>query len=324
MAMKKGTLLDKWRKIRSSSQFRNVLLFMVFVAISVLFWLIISLNDSVTHTFSVSFKLENVPNSVTFINDPPVDMHVTLRDKGTKILRSGIAKNPTMHVNFQEYASNGILRMSRSDLNTALKQSFGNNVTISSISLDSLRLCYTTQPGKLVPVIVRVDVSASFGNIIAGPPVPLVKAVRVYSFGNETDTITHVYTQRLVKRNLEETSVFDVKVQPIGNVRIVPSVVKVQINVDPLVLKEGYATVATRGVPEGESLLLFPNRVPVKFYVPMSLFNDEDVPVEVIVDYADTRKTAGNKLPVYIADYPGYIVTPELKVDSVEYTLVRH
>ena len=71
MPLRKRDLRDTWLKVRASGQFRNVLLFLVFVAVSALFWCILALNDSVTETFTVRVHLENVPDSVTFINQPP-------------------------------------------------------------------------------------------------------------------------------------------------------------------------------------------------------------------------------------------------------------
>lgn len=323
MTIRRQNLSEKWRKIKTSSWFHNVLVYLAFVAVSVLFWIIISMNDSVTRNFSVRLNIVNIPDSVTFISDPPVDMHVTVRDKGTNILRSGVAKHPAMDINFREYAENGIFRMTKSDLMAAFRGSFGSGVQIASMSLDSLRVYYTESPGKRVPVVVRADATAASGNIIAGPPVPLSKSVLVYSYGNETDTITRVYTDMLVRHNLAQTSVFDVKIKPIPNVRVRPSVIRVRLDVDPLIHKDSYAVVETVGVPTGESLLLFPNRVPVSYYIPMSRFNSADIPLKVVVRYEDTKLTKGNKLPVIIAEYPEYIVSPQLHADSVEYTLVR-
>lgn len=323
MTAGKRRFKEQWQRLRSSSQFRNVLMFLIFVAVSALFWVILALNDSVTETFRVRLNFQNVPDTVTFISDPPVDMHVTLRDKGTNILRSGVVKHPNLDINFNDYARDGVFRMSRSDINALLKNSFGSGIQISSLSLDSLRLYYTTSPGKRVPVVVRVNVSASSGNIISGPPMAMEKSVRIYSFGNEVDTINHVYTQLLTKSDLSQTAMFDVKVKPIPNVKIVPPVIRVKIPVEPLVLKEGYAQVEAIGVPPGESLLLFPNRVPVTYYVPMSVFNENHEDITVYVEYADTKSIAGNKLPVSLKDYPEFIVNPELHADSVEYTLVK-
>ena len=84
------------------------------------------------------------------------------------------------------------------------------------------------------------------------------------------------------------------------------------------------ATVSTLNVPEGESLLLFPNKVQVVYYVPMSLFNSDLIPVEVAVDYADIYRYSGDRLPVSIRSFADYVASPQIHVDSVEYTLVKH
>ena len=172
--------------------------------------------------------------------------------------------------------------------------------------------------------MVQSDVSASSGNIISGAPVSLTRFVNVYSYRDEVDTVHSVLTQRLVKKDLSQTSEFDVKLKPIQGVKIVPSQVKVRVPVEPLVHKETYVEVDVENLPAGASLLLFPNRVPVSFYVPMSRFNNENVPMHVVVDYNDTHRTRGSRIPVRVRDHAPGLINVELKTDSVEYTLVRH
>lgn len=323
MAKRMGRLKVNWQSVRNSAAFRNVLVFMVFMIVAALFWFIMALNDSVTQTFNVRVNLENVPDSVTFINDPPVSIHVTMRDKGTNLMRSGVVKNPVIDVNFRDYSNNGIFRMSRTDVTATLKSSFGNGIQILSTSVDSVRCYYTESPGKRVPVVIRADVTPSSGNIIVGNPVAMQRGVRIYSYGHETDSVNQVYTELLTKRDLDKTSIFEIPLKKIPGVRIKPDFIGVQINVEPLVHKEGYVVIEARGVPSGESLLLFPNRVPVSYYVPMSMFNDTDVPITVYVEYTSTTSTRGNKLPLSLGAVPENIINPVVMADSVEYTLVR-
>lgn len=298
-------------------------MFLIFVAIAAVFWFILALNDSVTETFQVRLNIQNVPDTVTFITDPPVDIHVTLRDKGTNILRSGVVKHPTVNLNFRDYARDGVFRLTAADMTAELKADLGVS-QITAASVDSLRLYYTTQPGKRVPVMVQSDVTASSGNIIQGAPVSLTRFVQIYSYRDEIDTVHRVLTQRLVKKDLSQTSVFDVRLQPIPGVKIVPAQVNVRVPVEPLVHKESYVDVEVENLPPGASLLLFPNKVPVSFYVPMSRFNDESFPLHLMVDYNDTHLTRGSRIPVRISDHSPILINVELKTDSVEYTLVKH
>lgn len=314
---------EKWRGMRASTGFHNFVLFLAFVAVATLFWLVMSLNDSVTKTFEVALKIENVPDTVTFINEPPEMFHVTLRDKGTNILRSGVLGKPHVGFNFRDFSENGIVHVTKTDINSAVKGAFGNTAQITAVSLDSLYLHYTTDKGHRVPVVVVADVSAAPGMVISESPKPLQRYALVYSYSEAIDTITRVYTQPIVRRNLSETTEVEVPLSPIPTVKIVPSSVKVKIPVEPLVKKESVATVSALNVPEGESLLLFPNRVQVVYYVPMSLFNSDLVPVDVTVDYRDIYKYSGDRLPVSIHSFADYVESPQMFTDSVEYTLVK-
>ncbi|MDE6006329.1 MAG: YbbR-like domain-containing protein [Muribaculaceae bacterium] len=324
MNLKFKNFSESWNRVKKSSRFHNTLMFLVFVAIAAIFWFIISLNDSVTETFRVKFQIANIPDSVTFITDPPSEIHVTLRDKGTNILRSGVVKKPMVSLNFHDYAHDGIFRLSASDLNAELKADLGGVATISSTSLDSLRLYYTTSPGKRVPVIVDSDVSAESGYMIQGEPKSEVKAVRIYSYRDEIDTVSAVYTKKLVKKNLSQSSDFSVPLRNIPHIKIVPSSVNVKVNVEPLVHKEVYVSVEVINTPANENLLLFPNRVPVSFFVPMSRFNEENYRIIVQVDYEDVKLTPNSKLPLRIVEHSRGLVNVSLMTDSVEYTLVRH
>ena len=317
-------IMNEWRRIKASSRFHNSLMFLVFVAVAAVFWFVIAINDSVTETFRVRLVMRNVPDSVTFISDPPSEIHVTVRDKGTNILRSGIIKDPKVDFNFKDYARDGIFRVTRSDLATELKADLGGSVQISAISIDSIRLYYTEGPGKRVPVIVDANVTAASGFIIHGKPVSLTRSVRVFSYGSEADTVVSVHTRMLVRKGLSQTSEFEVKLQPVEHVRIVPSSVKVQVPVEPLVHKETYVPVEVDNLPPDESLLLFPNKVPVVFYVPMSHFNDESFPMKVKADYLETKRTKGSRISVRVASHAPALVNVELKLDSVDYTLVKH
>lgn len=319
-----GDLKKKWRGMKATSGFHDFVLFLVFIGIAAFFWLVMSLNDNVTRTFDVSLRIENVPDSVTFINDPPKMFHVILRDKGTNIVRSGVFSHPHVNVNFMDYGSEGIFRMTRSDLTAALKSTFGSAAQITSVSLDSLNLRYTTDKGRRVPVVVNADVTAAPGMVISETPKPVQRYALIYSYSTNIDTITRVYTQPVVRRNLKETTEVEVPLLAIPSVKIVPSSVIVRIPVEPLVKKESMATVSTLNVPEGESLLLFPNKVQVVYYVPMSLFNSDLIPVEVAVDYADIYRYSGDRLPVSIRSFADYVASPQIHVDSVEYTLVKH
>lgn len=314
----------KWRELKSTSSFHNAIVFLIFVVISALFWLILALNDSVQDNFNVKVQISNVPDSVTFISDIPERIHVNVRDKGTNLWRSGFLRHPSMQVDFKEYAAKGVLRFSREDIMAALKSTFGTTAQITSVSLDSLRLIYTENKGKRVPVVVKSKILPALGSILEGEVKAVPSSVYVYGEKEVTDTIHRVVTDLLDIRDVSETTTKEIALKKIKGVRIIPSSVKVTVPIEPLVRKQSMVTVTPINVPVGESLLLFPSKVPVEYYVAMSrLGDDDDASIEIQVDYNDISKTDGDRLPVMLVSYPDRFCNLTLKSDCVEYTIVK-
>lgn len=301
-----------------------MLTFAVFVGIAAMFWLILTLNDSVQDGCIVNVKISNKPDTITFISNVPKTIHVEVKDKGSSLMRTMWMKTPTVSLNFRELAENGEMICSRSDIMSALKETFGNSATILSSSLDSLRLVYTDRPGKSIPVVAEVNASAKAGYIVYGTPVSDPPRVTAYGPREIIDTLHRVKTKSYVEQDLSETRSFISELKNIPGVRLIPSSVNVKVNVEPLVAKEDIIAVVAENVPQDENLLLFPSNVRVSYYVPMSEFSDDKKAVRVVVDYKDLSEHRGERLPLHIEPIKGiYAVNPRLHSDSVEYTLVR-
>lgn len=297
---------------------------MVFVCISAMFWLILTLNDSVQDGCMVHVRIANKPDSVTFISEVPKTFHVEVRDKGSSLMRSMWMKTPTVSLNFRELADKGQLICSNSDMMAALKETFGSTATIVSSSVDSLRLVYTDRPGKAVPVVVAVKAAAKAGYIVNGAPSSDPVRVTAYGPREIIDTLTRVVTKSYLEADLSESRSFKADLRSVSGVRLIPSSVQVRVNVEPLVAKEDIVPVVTENVPHDENLLLFPSNVRVSYYVPMSEFSDDRRAVRVVVDYNDVAAHKGERIPLRIEPVKGVnAVNPKLHSDSVEYTLVR-
>lgn len=310
-----------WRGFVKSERFRKIATFLIFVVIAAIFWYVLALNDSVQDTLDVRLNVDNVPDSVTFINDPPEVIHVTVRDKGTALLRNGLISKATVSLNFKDHADGGVFHVSGSELSAAIKSAFGGSAALLSSSVDSLRCVYTTLPGKRVPVVVAADLTAASGKVINSVSV-LPGSVMVYSSGSISDTISRVYTQKVLRRNLEEPSTFTVDLHPVAGARLEPSTVTLNVNVEALVKKESVAQIKVENAPENVDLLLFPARVKVEYYLPMSKFGDAGPEIDVWVDYRDIDPTR-NTLPVHIGQMPAYVANPTVAEPEIEYVIAH-
>lgn len=317
--------LNRWANaLRNSSRFRSILLFLVFVGIAGLFWLILTLNDSVQTGCLVSVKITDKPDSITFISEVPRHLHAEVKDKGSNLMRTAWLRTPTLTLSFRDLAEDGHMICSKSDIMVGLKEAFGAGATILSSSIDSLRLTYTDRPGKQIPVQVSVDARSRAGFVVYGTPTSTPSRVTAFGPREILDTLTRVFTKSYIETDLDQTKEFTSELKQIKEVRLIPSTVKVAINVEPLVVKEDVITVTAINVPAGESLLLFPSTARVSYYVPMSDFSKDTHPVRVVANYNELSSHMGERLPLHIEQNDGSnAVRPKLHSDSVEYTLVR-
>ena len=315
---------ERWKHLKSTTGFKNAMLFLVFVCVSAVFWLILALNDSAQNHFNVRIQIVNLPDSVTFISDVPDKIGVIVSDKGTSLWRNGYLKKPTVNIDFKEYASDGVLKYSYSDLQSAIKEAFGNTAQVTSLSLDSLQLNYTSNPGKKVPVFVRCQVYPASGSTMEGSVKASPGSVYVYGSKEVTDTIRYVSTEDITLRNLSETTSMEVKIQKINGARCLPSKVVLTVPIEPLVRKEALITVDAVNVPEKEQLLIFPSKVPVEYYVAMSrLSDDDDNSIKLVVDYNEIKFTHSGKLKIETLSFPERLKNLKLRSDSVEYAIVH-
>jgi len=310
--------------ICAASKFKSLWQYLMFVALAGLFWLIMALNDEVQSDYTVRVEIEGVPDSVTFISDPPNTITVSVRDKGTMLLRRKFMNEPVVRIPFSEFASGNHLRVSPSTLMSRLRSIFGADATISITSADSIGVLYSTSPAKVVPVRPDIDVTPALGKVKNGAPRLSVREVKLYAVSDVVDTISYVSTMPIVRRGLSDPLTVTVRIRPIPGVRIEPASVEVTIPVEPLENRHAFVTIIPTGVPAGESMALFPQKVEISYLVPMS--TGEDFPIDdfmVTADYADIAPSSSAMVRIRLKHIPKGVNSATLKTDSVEYTIIR-
>lgn len=311
------------KDMKARNGFRKFLTYLIFVGVAAIFWFILALNDNIQDDFDVKIKVTNVPDSVTFISFIPRNVHVLVRDKGTSLWRTAIFQTPEVEFNFNEFASDGVFYISRGELSSGVKKAFGQSANVISVSLDSIRVDYTTLPPRRVPVEVNMDLTAAIGKVISSRPQVDPSGVQIYSSREGLDTITRVVTETLRAQNLEESKTYTVKLRKIPGVRIIPEEVKVNVEVEALIRREVTVPIQIDNLPEGVDILLFPSTAKVEYYVPMSKFGSADENIDVRVNYKDVE-SGDKRLPLHLGHHSKEIVNSRILDSSVEYTMVRN
>ena len=312
---KKEGLLKRMRKSRKT---KNFLVFLVFILIAAVFWFVMAINDEVSEKVAIKLEIVNKPDSVTFINVPPSQIQVVVKDKGSHLLRHALNKELKLYLDFPEFINDNKFVVTRGDLLPLLRNIFGSSSSIPSISVELIECAFTTSPGKKVPVELIYNVNAVPGMIVAPNPKLSTSYVNVYSL-NDIDTLKSVKTEKIQLENLDKTTTVTTKIKPIPGTRIIPVKLKVTFVVEQLVKKQSTIAVTPDNLPIGKDIIFFPPRVKVVYYVPMSMFAKEETGIQVKASFDEALETTSAKVGVWVDKVPSYVKNVELLTDCVEY-----
>ncbi len=315
-------LYDKVKEGLRTVKGRNALTFLIFLAISAVFWVLMALNDEVQHDYRLKLKLAGFPENMTIISGANPTVSVSVKDKGSALMKFTWNTQPELTVNYDEFSKAGDhnLLMTQAQLNSAVRNIFGSSATIIAVRPDSLSLHYTTNPGVPVKVRIDADVRPAPSAVAFGRVTLSTDTVMLYSNSKERSRIKTLTTQPIILTGLTDTAHVSAALIVPPGMRAVPSQIKVTIPIEPLVTKTRKVEIAQRNVPAGKRLVTFPSMAEVDYLLPKSLYNSDASPVKAVVDFSAYRP-GGKKLPVTVLPLPNYYRFVSVRPSEVEFVI---
>ncbi len=315
-------LYDKVKEGLRTVKGRNALTFLVFLAISAVFWVLMALNDEVQHDYRLKLKIAGFPDNMTIISGANPTVSVSVKDKGSALMKFTWNTQPELTVNYDEFSKAGDhnLLMTQAQLNSAVRNIFGSSATIIAVRPDSLSLHYTTNPGVPVKVRIDADVRPAPSAVAFGRVTLSTDTVMLYSNSKERSRIKTLTTQPIILTGLTDTAHVSAALIVPPGMRAVPSQIKVTIPIEPLVTKTRKVEIAQRNVPAGKRLVTFPSMAEVDYLLPKSLYNSDASPVKAVVDFSAYRP-GGKKLPVTVLPLPNYYRFVSVRPSEVEFVI---
>lgn len=316
-----GSLINKKLHTRRG---RNVILYIMCLLVASIFWLILTLDQEVEYDYELAVQLKNVPDSVEVISDVPPAINVLLKGKGNQFFKYHFVKLPQFEIDYRQYArNNNSISMSRSKIDSRLRDMFGQNVDVLAVNPDSIRIVYTTLDGVKLPVKNKISATADNQSVLSGNITLDVDTVTVYFVGALPDKLTYVETEEVVFTSVKDTLVKTVKLKPIPGIKIVPNQVRATIPAEILMSKTENISVRAQNMPENMSVSTFPQNVKLSYLVPMSKYNNR-LDVNAYVDYNDFSRRPSSKAKLYLTPMPNTYRFVSLSLDSVGYVIEHH
>ncbi|WP_455672174.1 CdaR family protein [Phocaeicola sp.] len=317
--------LERIRSFLLSRNSREFLIFLFFVFVSFCFWLLQVLNDDYETEFSIPLRLKNVPNNVVLTSEPPGELRIGVKDRGTVLVNYMLGQTfYPVTIDFKEYADKGTssqIRVPMSVLTKKIAGQLSQSTKLLTIKPDTVEFIYTTGQAKKVPVKLQgkvgLDRQYYISDIIYAPD-----SVMVYAPKEILDTITAAYTEPVNFENISDTTHRRISLANVKGARFTPSFNDVTLMVD--VYSEKTVEVPVRGVnfPPDKVLRTFPSKVQVTFQVGLSHFKSITADDFFIsVTYEELLHNKGEKCPVNLKSVPRYVNHVRLNPKEVDYLI---
>ena len=298
------------RKIKDfllSDKSREFLIFLFFFFIAGGFWLLQTLNNDYEAEFSIPVRLKGVPNHVVLTSEPPSELRIKVKDKGTVLLNYMLGKSFfPVNIDFSE------------------SKVPDNHVKIYASELEKKiagQLNVSTRLLSVVPVKLEGKVVAGrqyyISDTIYSPD-----SVLVYAPVAILDTITAAYTQKVNFENVMDTLKQRIALAGVKGAKFVPGAIDLTLPVD--IYTEKTVEVLLRGInfPADKVLRAFPSKVQVTFQVGLSRFREVNASDFVVnVSYEELLKLGTDKYTVKLKSLPRGVSHVRIHPEQVDFLI---
>lgn len=302
---------------------KQFLIFLFFLALSTVFWIFQTLNETYEEEFLVPLELRNVPGNIVITTDLPAELHVQLRDKGSQLLAYRYTRNfKPVVVDFNAVSNvTGHVTLRGSELVRQIASQLLPGTQMLSLKPDTLDFYYNFGQYKRVPVVAQGDVKAGRLYTIAATKFSQ-DSVTVYASKEQLDTITAAYVQPINLRNLSDTTHVRREFIKLRGAKFVPNQVDITFCVDRLVEKTVQVPVQQVNFPAAKQLRTFPATVNVTFQVGMGLYrNITRENFVIVVNYEDLLKSKTSHCTLSLKTVPAGVSHVRISPQDVEYII---
>lgn len=304
---------------------REFLIFLFFFVLSAVFWLLQTLNETFETEVVVPLKLNNVPSNLIITSDLPDELHVTVQDKGSILMKYLYGQPLTpVTVDYKNYDFGGMagrVQVQEAEVRRAIAAQLFSSTRIQSIKPDTLEFFYNRGLKKKVPVLISGVIEPAqqyyLRHVVAKPD-----SVVVFAPSSILDTLQAAYTQNFYQAGLVESKNLQIPVRPIRGAKFIPDVLDVQIDVDIYTEKTVEVPIVGVNFPADKDLRTFPSKVKVTFKVGSksykSITADDFV---LVISYEELINNESSKIPLHLKSIPEGVSSVRIHPSEVDYLL---
>lgn len=314
------------RRLRLVKIDRNFLVFLVFLAVSIIFWFMQSIKETTEVNLNYRLTIEGLPQNVIYTSEMPSEVGVTYISKGWNAFYYKFMKNEDhrLSINFKDIDNkSGKIIINAATLKRAVLKKKLPGMTFKSTSPGKIEVYYSNGQHKRVPVIFNGHINTTAGRYHCGT-ILNPDSVDIYAPPHLYDNITSIKTENITYKELEDTLLTKLALLVPRGAKSIPDSVHAKICVDIFTDKTIQVPIYSENVPKNKILRTFPQKVGVTFLVSSTLY--EEITADKFLLVVDFKEATGDnkRCKVHIRQQPDHIRHLRLSPESVEYIIEQN
>lgn len=303
---------------------KEFVIFLLFFALSGIFWLINALNQSYEQEVKILVRYTNIPKNAVITSGETDTLRLTLQDKGFVLMPYIFdSQDKPIDIDFMMYSKAlGVGSVGNADLLKMIEGRLPASTRLVSIKPDHLSFTYNFGERKRVPVDWRGQVEPEPLYFLSGYRCR-PDSVTVFASSSKLDSINVVYTEDLNYSDFHDTLQVDAPLLKMEGVKMVPSHVKITFFTD-ILTEERIDGIPVVGInmPEGKVLRTFPAKVSATFVTGMRTYKSlSKKDFVVAANYLEFSDSLSTKCAVKLISAPKGISRINITPSNVDYLI---
>lgn len=317
-------IINTIRNFLFSKTNKEFLVFIFFLALSGVFWLLMTLNETYEKEVRIPMRITNVPKNIVLTSDEIDTVNVILRDRGIILLGYEYGKNMhAIELNFNDYIKrDGYGAVSATELQKLIANELPASTHITEVKTEFIEFFYNNGKSKRVPIKwtgqITPEAPYFISRVIYYPD-----SVDIYANEQKLDSIATAYTLPLNGNGFRDSLVIEARLQKERDIKIVPERLRIKFITD-ILTEESFNNIPIKCVnlPANKTIRTFPSRITVNFITGLNRYKElKQEDFLVVTDYNEIASEHPEKCSLYLKKTPKGLSRVKLAINKVDYII---
>jgi len=312
-----------FQKLKSFFLSKDILSFLLFLALSSAFWFVNALGKERETDIVVPVRYVGLPQNFAITNNPPSEITLNVRDQGIQLFSYSRTHLTPLTLDLtRNFYEKGEILITPDQIKGKIERYMLPSTSILEIHPDSILIQYARLKVKTLPIQFVSDIELAPQYMLT-EKVHLDPAhVTVFGTKKDLDSLKFIPTEILKIKNLSDTTTVLCKLKPIRSVRFSVNEIKASLYVEQFTEKKVQIPVSIINCPVNLFIRTFPAVVNATYIVGLSHFNSLDPnDIQVILDYNDLKLNKLKKQKLKIINNTSHISNIRIAPNEVEFIL---